>query len=59
MCNKKVFGNVIDNVAAAEESVRVVEYAFELDPFEQNLVEMNRVSKVLNHALAVEEAFSK
>lgn len=59
MCNKEVFGNVIDNVAAAEKSMRVVEYAFELDLFEQNLMEMNRVSKVLNHALAVEEAFSK
>ncbi|KAL0340345.1 UNVERIFIED_CONTAM: hypothetical protein Sradi_4551300 [Sesamum radiatum] len=55
--NKTVFGNVFDNVAAAERGLKEADEAYDQDPCDRTLVERNRCSAELVRALAQEETF--
>ncbi|KAL0283603.1 UNVERIFIED_CONTAM: hypothetical protein Sangu_2878400 [Sesamum angustifolium] len=55
--NKTVFGNVFDNVAAAERVVKEADEAYDQDPCDRTLVERNWCSAELVRVLAQEEAF--
>ncbi|KAK4395942.1 hypothetical protein Sango_1748500 [Sesamum angolense] len=55
--NKTVFGNVFDNVAAAERGLKEADEAYDQDPCDRTLVERNRCSAKLVRVLAQEEAF--
>ncbi|KAL0284680.1 UNVERIFIED_CONTAM: hypothetical protein Sradi_7190700 [Sesamum radiatum] len=55
--NKTVFGNVFDNVAAAERGLKEANEAYDQDPCDRTLVERNRCSAELVRVLAQEEAF--
>ncbi|KAL0282700.1 UNVERIFIED_CONTAM: hypothetical protein Sradi_7254200 [Sesamum radiatum] len=55
--NKTVFGNVFDNVAAAERGLKEADEAYDQDPCDRTLVERNRCSTELVRVLAQEEAF--
>ncbi|KAL0292648.1 UNVERIFIED_CONTAM: hypothetical protein Scaly_2580500 [Sesamum calycinum] len=55
--NKTVFGNVFDNVAAAERGLKEADEAYDQDPCDRTLVERNRCSTELVRVLAQEETF--
>ncbi|KAL0284412.1 UNVERIFIED_CONTAM: hypothetical protein Sangu_2827900 [Sesamum angustifolium] len=55
--NKTVFGNVLDNVAAAERGLKEADEAYDQDPCDRTLVERNRCSAELVRVLAQDEAF--
>ncbi|KAL0288268.1 UNVERIFIED_CONTAM: hypothetical protein Sangu_2665900 [Sesamum angustifolium] len=55
--NKTVFGNVFDNVAAAEQGLKEADEAYDQDPCDRTLVERNRCSAELVQVLAQDEAF--
>ncbi|KAL0304663.1 UNVERIFIED_CONTAM: hypothetical protein Scaly_2562200 [Sesamum calycinum] len=55
--NKTVFGNVFDNVAAAERGLKETDEAYDQDPCDRTLVERNRCSAELVRVLAQEETF--
>ncbi|KAL0293181.1 UNVERIFIED_CONTAM: hypothetical protein Sangu_3243100 [Sesamum angustifolium] len=55
--NKTVFGNVFDNVAAAERGLKEADEAYDQDPCDRTLVEHNRCSAKLVRVLAQEETF--
>ncbi|KAL0349860.1 UNVERIFIED_CONTAM: hypothetical protein Sradi_4135200 [Sesamum radiatum] len=55
--NKTVFGNVFDNVAAAERGLKEADEAYDQDPCDRTLVERNRCSAELVRVLDQEEAF--
>ncbi|KAL0317839.1 UNVERIFIED_CONTAM: hypothetical protein Sangu_2198200 [Sesamum angustifolium] len=54
--NKTVFGNVFDNVVAAE-GLKEADEAYDQDPCDRTLVERNRCSAELVRVLAQEETF--
>ncbi|KAL0287676.1 UNVERIFIED_CONTAM: hypothetical protein Scaly_2757100 [Sesamum calycinum] len=56
-CNKTVFGNVFDNVAAVERGLKEVDEAYDQDPCDSMIVECNRCSAELVRVLAQEETF--
>ncbi|KAK4411853.1 hypothetical protein Sango_0258300 [Sesamum angolense] len=55
--NKTVFGNVFDNVVAAERGLKEPDEAYDQDPCDRTLVEHNRCSAELVRVLAQEETF--
>ncbi|KAL0287184.1 UNVERIFIED_CONTAM: hypothetical protein Scaly_2773100 [Sesamum calycinum] len=55
--NKTVFGNVFDNVAAAERGLKEADEACDQDPCDRKLVERNRCSAESVRVLAQEETF--
>ncbi|KAK4392729.1 hypothetical protein Sango_2050700 [Sesamum angolense] len=55
--NKTVFGNVFDNVAAAERGLKEADEAYDQDPCDRTLVERNRCSAEMVQVLAQNEAF--
>ncbi|KAL0324721.1 UNVERIFIED_CONTAM: putative ribonuclease H protein [Sesamum calycinum] len=55
--NKTVFGNVFDNVAAAERGLKEADEAYDQDPCDRTLVERNQCSAELVQVLAQEETF--
>ncbi|KAI3461495.1 hypothetical protein Pfo_018158 [Paulownia fortunei] len=57
--NKEVFGNVFDTVKAAENELNIMEWAFDEDQSDSNLMELKRAQAQLAAALAREESFWK
>ncbi|KAK4389819.1 hypothetical protein Sango_2318900 [Sesamum angolense] len=55
--NKTVFGNVFDNVAAAERGLKETDEVYDQDPCDCAFVERNRCSAELVRVLAQEETF--
>ncbi|KAL0450913.1 UNVERIFIED_CONTAM: hypothetical protein Slati_1647700 [Sesamum latifolium] len=55
--NKNVFGDIFANLTVAEEAVVQAEKRYDSTPTEANLLEMNRCTAQLQHALSIEEDY--
>ncbi|KAL0304188.1 UNVERIFIED_CONTAM: putative ribonuclease H protein [Sesamum radiatum] len=55
--NKNVFGDIFANLTLAEEAVVQAEKRYDSTPTEANLLEMNKCTAQLQHALSIEEDF--
>ncbi|KAK4382235.1 hypothetical protein Sango_2891400 [Sesamum angolense] len=55
--NKTIFGNVFDNVVAAERGLKEADEAYDQDPCDRTLMERNRCSAELVQVLAQEGTF--
>ncbi|KAL0404118.1 UNVERIFIED_CONTAM: hypothetical protein Sradi_2052600 [Sesamum radiatum] len=55
--NKIVFGDIFTNLKVAEEEVVHAERNFDAMPTDENLINMNRCTALLQHALSIEKDF--
>ncbi|KAL0367744.1 UNVERIFIED_CONTAM: hypothetical protein Sradi_3664500 [Sesamum radiatum] len=55
--NKEIFGNILDQLSQAEESVHQAERKYDEEPTDLNLMAMNLCTAKLQRALTIEEDF--
>ncbi|KAL0427612.1 UNVERIFIED_CONTAM: hypothetical protein Slati_2936000 [Sesamum latifolium] len=57
--NKDVFGNLFHNISQADLAVQQAEKAYDTNPSDDNLLDMNRIMAIYQNVLAAEEDFWK